>query len=171
MLLLSQRLTPEQLTKLAEMSKTVRYTDAKTFKRRMGESGRLSIYRYSKWLTWGLDNRTEFKSCFPPELIKGALIGWFLDFPVITGFLDRITTWVNDKVAGYIVTYNVSETPNIIYIDDEPVTVEPGQAICFSLKHVHEIKPSKERGTWASIMLQGPPLDWTDECTLFKCKK
>ena len=170
MIRLPIKLTPEQHKALSEMSREVRYTDAKSYRRRMGESGRLSVYRYSKWLVWGLDGRKKFKSLLPETYVKRTLIGWFLDFPTITGFLDRITTWVDKKGSGYIITYNISDTPNAILIDDEEVVVEPGEGIGFSLRHVHEIKSSKHRMTWASLMLQGPPLEWEDECQLFRCK-
>lgn len=151
------KLSEDHLVKLRDLAKTVPFKDAISYRRRVSTEGHVSVYRYSKWLTWGLAKRSEFKRLVSNELAQTALVGWFLQFPSAKGFLGQMTTWVDSKMAGYVTSFNISDAPAIIIIDGEQIVVAPGEGIGFSLRHVHSIPKAKTKVTWACMMHQGTP--------------
>lgn len=165
-----QILTEAQLKQLRELAGQVSFRDTDRQFDHSPECGR-NHYRYSKWLGWGLEKRKLFKSLFPKDVMSFASVGWFLDLPATTGVLGRMTHWVNKRNSGYFVSYNIGEDALTIHIDDRPVVVKSGEGICFSARHIHELKPADFRRLWACVMLPGAPLSWPEELALFRNKE
>jgi hypothetical protein len=157
-------LAPEALAALRLHQKQAPMVKATSHRRRMGENGinAPSIYNYSRWYTWTKAKRDEFKALLPEALIQDAMVGWHLVFPPVTGFLDRMTTWVGEVRTGTVVSYNLGGDCEI-FINDKPVTIKTGEAVAFNLRLVHEIKCSAAGQSWASIMTLHKPDKYGDK--------
>ena len=143
-------LNEEAVSQLQSLNAAVTMTGQN---RRVGANGvdHMSVYTYSKWHTWNRLQKTQFKQSFGPE-VDTAVIGWFLQFPPITGFLDLMTAWVDTKTAaGTIVAYALDNNQTII-LNNTPVTVNKGEGIKFSLRVPHEIRQSPAGQKWACLM-------------------
>lgn len=143
-------LNEETVSRLQSLNAEVAMTD---HNRRVGANGaaRMSVYTYSKWHTWNRLQKTQFKQSFGSE-VDTAVIGWFLHFPPITGFLDLMTAWVDTKTsAGTIIAYALDNNQTII-LNNTPVIVNKGEGIKFSLRVPHEIRQSSTGQHWACLM-------------------
>jgi len=120
---------------------------------RLGENGtdNMSVYNYSKWSTWNRSQKSQFKSYFPSESIEKSVIGWFLNLPPNTGFLDKMIAWRNQNHCGTVVAFALDDQQ--IYLNDQAITVESGEGIQFKLNVDHNIKPSGTDRNWACVMV------------------
>lgn len=151
------KLSKESLEGLQKLRDEVPLLKSESHRRRMGERGfrSLSQYNYSRWYTWDSGTRKLYKSLLPENQSEAALIGWYLVVPR-RGFLDRMTKWVGERMAGTIITYSLNGD-QVIRINDQDVIVNQGEGIGFHLSNVHEIKPPKREQLWACLMVLGEP--------------
>ena len=112
----------------------------------------LSKYEFSKWKTWNRNQRADFKSCFDAAYIDQAVIGWFLNFPANTGFLDTMDAWTSSTAAGTIIAYSLTDQ-NSIVIEQRTVTLNRGEGIEFPLQLRHAVSISQIDRNWACLML------------------
>lgn len=146
-----ENLEADKIATLKDLQNNVEFVSDRI---RLGANGvsKLSVYSFSKWKTWDRDTRNRFKECFNSEYVDNALIGWFLHLPANTGFLDQQNAWVNEKVAGTVVAYSLSDSNNI-WIAGNEARISTGEGIKFNLKSIHEIKMSGTDKNWACLML------------------
>jgi len=111
----------------------------------------LSEYRFSKWKDWTKSQRDQFKNCFDSQYVDRSVIGWYLNFPANTGFLDLMTTWKNSTNCGTIVAYSFENQE--IFLEGNGISVMAGEGIKFKLNVAHEIKKSSLDRNWACLML------------------
>lgn len=139
----------EKTNQLKDLFSSVEFTNKD---RRLGNSGldKMSIYNYSKWKSWNRHDVQKFKQAFEQNLVEKSLIGWFLEFPADTGFLDLMTTWVG-KDCGIISAFSLVDNQSI-WLDGEEVNLKQGEGIEFSLSIPHEVKQSAARQQWACLM-------------------
>ena len=106
--------SPEAVDRLTAISNEVNYKDAYSHRRRVGERGaaNLSVYRYSRWYDWTKAQREAYKADHLQDAINNAVVGWFLDIPAGTGFLDRMTAWVGKPMSGTVIAI-VCKTTNV----------------------------------------------------------
>jgi hypothetical protein len=154
-------LSAEQQAELIELSKEMKWIEAYSFRRRMGVNGAdaLSIYKNTRWFTWTAKQRNKYKALLPEHMVNQAVVGWYLDLPAGDGFLDRMTVWVDKPNSGTAIAYALRGDQTIL-INDKPVLVKQGQGIGFSLREIHEIKPSEEGQLWACVMVRGQPVEF-----------
>ena len=119
----------------------------------MGVNGinNLSMYEYSRFMTWTAEQRAEFSKWFPQQADSKAVVKHFVKYEANKGFLDRIETWVNDRSPSWLTCYNLEGEGNII-LNSTPTIVPVGYGITFSLNEPHEIKPSQIGTTWAFVV-------------------
>lgn len=146
-----ENLEADKIATLKDLQSSVNLVSDKI---RLGVNGasRLSVYSFSKWKAWDRTTRNRFKECFSDDYVNDALIGWFLHLPANTGFLDQQNAWVNEKVAGTVIAYSLSDSNNI-WIAGNEARISTGEGIKFSLKNIHEIKTSSTDKNWACLML------------------
>lgn len=162
-------LSQEQLTSLRALCSEVRLIPATGTRRRTGENPKaLSTYNYSRSFDWSAGQRERFMQCVPDEHRARFNVGHFLEIPVRTGFLDRMVAWKGTLNCGYMISFNIGQHPAVVYLEDEAVEVGVGDALCFSLAEVHEIKPTPQGQLWACVMLVGTPNTWVDELARLK---
>lgn len=149
-----EKLDPARFGVLRRLHASIPLQEARGHRVRMGVNGieRLSKYNYSRWMKWKADQRNEFKTVFPKEIIDNAVVGHFVHYPRGTGFLDRIETWKNDKSPCCIYGFVVHGEGKII-LNDEEVIVPEGEGICFSLRDAHEIPATLQGQVWAFVMI------------------
>ncbi len=152
------KLSDEALATLQRLRDQVQFTESESHRRRMGENGQqaLSRYRYSRYFFWPHAIRSAFKAQFPSKQAGQAVVGWYLELDPEVGFLDRMTYWVGKRQSGTSIAYAL-HADQVIYINDEPVTVPKGEGIGFNLSEIHEIKPSDDGQLWACVMVLGAP--------------
>ena len=148
---IKENLDLENLNKLKQLASIVEYSSTST---RLGVNNfdALSVYEFSKWNKWTRNQRLEFKSCLPQEEIESSVIGWFLNFPATTGFLDTMDYWKDTVSAGTITAYSLTPNNKII-IDNEEINVSEGKGIKFSLRNAHAVNTSQTESRWACLML------------------
>ena len=146
-------LSEEQKNNLLTLQSQVTMVPAVSHRRRMGEhiNKNLSVYNLSKYLKWTVAQRKTFKENFPANADSKAVIKWFVEYPATTGFLDRMTYWVNEPSPSWLTCYNIKGAGNII-LDGKSITVPVGQGIEFSVDTVHEITPTSTGTVWACVM-------------------
>jgi hypothetical protein len=146
-------LSEEQKNNLLTLQSQVTMVPATSHRRRMGENinENLSVYNLSKYLKWTVAQRKTFKENFPDNADSKAVVKWFVEYPANTGFLDRMTYWVNEASPSWLTCYNIKGAGNII-LDGKPITVPEGQGIEFSVDMIHEIKPTSAGTLWACVM-------------------
>jgi len=151
-------LDEQNVKALVELRSEFELPNVRSNSRRMGENSchNLSVYKNTRWFSWNRDQRQRFKDALPKKQWEKAVVGWFLDFPAKEGFLDRMTTWVNEVQSGTIIAYALRTNQSIL-INDEPVMVKKGEGIGFSLRNIHEIKRSQEGQLWACVMVLDSP--------------
>lgn len=139
---------------LIELSKTITFKNAVSNKRRIGENRfeNLSVYENSRWYGWSAQQRKAFKSLLPEDLVKRSVVGWFLKIPEESGFLDRMTFWVDKPFAGTVVAYALKDR-QVVHLNDQPTSVRLGEGLSFNLKVIHEIKRSRQGQLWACLMV------------------
>lgn len=144
------RITNDQIQILRTLKETVPMTDKHI---RLGQHGtdKISIYNYSKWSLWNRVQKNNFKSIFAQEDLDKSVVGWLLNLPSNTGFLDRMIAWEGQDNCGTVVAYALEDQE--IYINDAVVTVLSGEGIKFKLNQPHEIKTSSNERNWACIMV------------------
>lgn len=120
---------------------------------RLGSGGieNRSVYTYSRWYEWNRTQKSTYETALGSALIDKSIVGWFLDIPANTGFLDLMDNWVDEPMAGTVVAYSLANGQEII-INGSTVTVNRGEGIRFSLKMPHEIKTSASGQQWACLM-------------------
>jgi hypothetical protein len=127
--------------------------EMKDFPVRLGVHGasKPSYYFSSKWYDWKHDQREGFKSAFPEPYADYAVSGYFINFPAEIGRLDLQDYWVGSRMAGNMISYSL--TDNIIYINDEGISVKKGEGITFNLREYHEVKATSAHDQkWACLM-------------------
>jgi len=144
------KLDSSSISSLNTIKDAITFTDQNI---RLGENrtDNMSVYRYSKWTTWNRTQKSDFKDCFESSDIEKSVIGWFLNFPANTGFLDNMTYWNDKDDCGTVVSYAL-EAQSII-IDGTTVNLEAGQGIKFKLNQSHKIETSSSARNWACIMM------------------
>lgn len=148
-------LDDNEVEKLIELSEQVKFQKSEGHRRRVGVNGTnaLSNYNVAKWFDWTHAKREQFRTNFPIPIQDKILQGWFLDIPRGTGFLDLMGYWVDKPFSGSMVATALRD--QTIFIDKKEIAVTKGQQIGFSLRSLHEIKPSKDGQLWACIMFFG----------------
>jgi hypothetical protein len=146
-------LTEEQKNNLLTLQSQVTMVPATSHRRRMGEhiNEKLSVYNLSKYLKWTVTQRKTFKENFPANADSKAVVKWFVEYPASTGFLDRMTYWINEPSPSWLTCYNIKGAGNIV-LDGQIITVPVGQGIEFSVDMVHEITPTSTGTVWACVM-------------------
>jgi len=144
------KLDSSSISSLNTIKDAITFTDQNI---RLGENrtDNMSVYRYSKWTTWNRTQKSDFKDCFESSDIEKSVIGWFLNFPANTGFLDNMTYWNDKDGCGTVISYAL-EAQSII-IDGTTVNLEAGQGIKFKLNQSHKIETSSSARNWACIMM------------------
>jgi len=144
------KLDSSTISSLNTLKDSVTFLDKKI---RLGENrtNNMSVYKYSKWTTWNRTQKSDFKDCFESSDIEKSVIGWFLNFPANTGFLDNMTYWNDKDGCGTVISYAL-EAQSII-IDGTTVNLEAGQGIKFKLNQSHKIETSSSARNWACIMM------------------
>lgn len=152
------KLPDQDLEVLQKLVTEVSFVEAVSHRRRMGENKMhaLSIYNYSRWYAWNRFQRRAYRAAHNANAEPDILVGWLLDIPPEQGFLDRQTYWVDKKMAHTVVSYAV-KSDQTIHINDVPIVVPQGAGIGFSLRTIHEIKPSTEGQLWACVMVPHQP--------------
>lgn len=112
----------------------------------------LSVYKNTRWFWWSRKQRQLFKDNYLSAFTNKALVGYFIEFPAKRGFLDRMEAWVDSDSAGVITAYALNDNQHI-WLDGTKVVLSKGEGIAFSLRRVHEVKPSKTRAVWANLMV------------------
>jgi hypothetical protein len=145
-----------QVDALLSVKGAVPFKDSYGNRCRMGANGSkaCSIYNYSKWFNWTSAQRRAFKDAFPEKVVAKAVIGHFLEIPAGTGFLDLMNYWVDKFMAGKIITVSLQDNQTFL-INGNPLVLNRGDTIGFSLRELHEIKPSEAGQLWACIMVRG----------------
>lgn len=158
---ITSALTAEQLKNLQDLQSQIKMVPATSHRRRMGENkyNNLSVYNYSRFLKWTAAQRKIFKENFPTNADNKAVVKWFVEYPANTGFLDRMTYWVNEKSPSWFTCYNIKGSGNIT-IGDELVVVPVGQGITFPVNEIHEIAPTSTGTTWACVMTCDNVWEW-----------
>jgi hypothetical protein len=148
---LRETLSSEYLTALDNLKSAVTFKSNST---RLGANNfnNLSVYEFSKWKDWTREQRSNFKSCFNSSDIDKSVIGWFLNFPANTGFLDTMNTWNGAKASGTILAHSLTAN-NKIVINGAEVTLNRGEGIEFSLTNEHSVSISAAERNWACLML------------------
>lgn len=138
---------------LAAIASVVEFKDSSSHRRRIGVNkfNRLSVYKYSRYLTWDASTREKFFATFPSEVISKSVVCWFLQIPKETGFLDRLETWKNEKSPSWITAYVVSGTGTLI-LNDNMVKMNEGCGVTFPLSLPHEIPLTPDGAIWACSM-------------------
>ena len=146
-------LSEEQKNNLLTLQSQVTMVPAVSHRRRMGEhiNEKLSVYNLSKYLKWTVTQRKTFKENFPANADSKAVVKWFVEYPASTGFLDRMTYWINEPSPSWLTCYNIKGAGNIV-LDGQIITVPVGQGIEFSVDMVHEITPTSTGTVWACVM-------------------
>lgn len=154
------KLTDAQVKALIALKGELPMVQSLSLRRRMGENGvnNLSEYMNSRWFTWSRKQRQVFRDNFPERQWEKCVVAWFLEVPPNTGFLDRMTYWLNTPMAGTAIAYALKDQE--ILIEDNVVTVPKGTGIGFSLRKIHEIKKSANGQLWACTMVMGDPEDF-----------
>ena len=144
------KLTNEQINTLRTLQQNVPMTDKHI---RLGINGQdnISVYNYSKWSTWNRIQKAQFKSIFLQDHIDKSVVGWFLNLPANTGFLDKMIAWQGQNNCGTVISYALEN--QTIYINDAPVAIEAGEGIKFKLNVTHEIKTDTQERNWACVMI------------------
>ena len=144
-------LTSSALTDLKSLASTVTF-DSKN--RRVGANGidNMSVYLKSRWYDWTSDQTTTFKDALGSTHVEKSVVGWFLQLPANTGFLDTMDYWNDNGIAGKVVAYSLTNSNNIT-VDGTTYTVNEGEGIKFSLNLIHEIATSPNKREWACLML------------------
>lgn len=152
------KLSEENITELKALKGELNFVESKAQRRRMGENGlnRASWYLTSRSFTWLQEQRARFAKLVPEKQVKNSLVSWFVEYPAKTGFLDRMTYWVDKTMAGTVIVYALDGDYEIL-IENKRVVVPRGEGIGFSLRLVHEIKESKAGQLWACMMVLGDP--------------
>jgi hypothetical protein len=147
------RLDPAVHANLLELHSNVRMVDAIGPRRRIGVNGinNLSVYRYSRYLTWTSSQRKFFSENFPINADSKAFIKWFVEFSANEGFLDRLETWVNDKSPSWYTCYNIKGSGNIT-LNNVDLQIPEGQGISYPLNIPHEMKKSSIGALWACVV-------------------
>lgn len=151
------KLSDESLAALDQLCTELEWKHSTSHRRRMGENGinALSEYDNTRWFTWTHEQRLRFRAAMPENQQKKALVGYYIQFAPVTGFLDRMTTWVDKPASsGTIIAYALQDN-QVIYLNDEPVVVNRGEGIGFNLGTVHEVKASEQGQLWANMMVLG----------------
>lgn len=117
----------------------------------LNRTDNLSEYTLSKWKDWTKSQRDQFKNCFDRQYVDKSVIGWFLNFPSNTGFLDLMNTWENSENCGTVVAYSFENQE--IFLDGTCINLTAGEGIKFKLSITHEIKKSSLDRNWACLML------------------
>jgi hypothetical protein len=154
-------LSAEQLNNLLELQSQVKMIPATSHRRRMGANkyNNLSIYNYSRYMTWTAAQRKIFKENFPDNADSKAVVKWFVEYPANTGFLDRMTYWVGEPSPSWFTCYNIKGSGNIT-INDELIVVPVGQGITFAVSEIHDIAATAAGATWACVMTCDNVWDW-----------
>lgn len=143
------KLSEDKIAFLENLSDRVDYRSNNI---RVGASGpsKMSVYSYSKWYDWNRNQRRDYKACFIPEVSEPAMMGWFLKFPQSTGFLDRMTYWVGNRLAANVTVFALKDQE--IILDNNIIRVPKGEGLKFNLAIPHEIKLSQTEMRWACLM-------------------
>jgi hypothetical protein len=146
-------LTPTQITNLLDLQSNVKMVPAVGTRRRIGVHGinNLSVYNYSRYLTWTSAQRKLFSDNYPTNADSKAFIKWFVEFPANTGFLDRLETWKEDKSPSWYTCYNIRGAGSIT-LDGVEITVPVGQGISYPLSIPHEMKVTTTGALWACVV-------------------
>lgn len=147
-------LSKENVEALTQLYAELDPPEAVSHHRRNGVNiqNNLSVYKNTKWFWWSRKQRQLFKDNYLPAFTSKALVGYFIEFPAKRGFLDRMEAWVDASSAGVIIAYALHDNQHI-WLDDKKVVLSKGEGIAFSLRRVHEVKPSKTRAVWANLMV------------------
>ncbi|MNF35470.1 hypothetical protein D3C81_331420 [compost metagenome] len=122
----------------------------------------LSVYKDTRWFKWSAEQRKRFKDAFnnSPHVAR-ALVGYFLEFPKNSGFLDLMDTWADQgERSAIIVAYAMYDGQHIL-INGQKVILNAGEGIAFHVSQLHEVKKSKLDALWANTMVQGKLSDFT----------
>lgn len=143
-------LDSSKVDSLLTLKSAVTFTDKNI---RLGEGGadNRSVLTYSRWYEWNRTQKATFESALGSTLIEKSIVGWFLNIPANTGFLDEMRNWVNEPMAGTVVAYSLTDGQNIV-LNGTTVTVNRGEGIRFSLKVPHKIDTSASGQQWACLM-------------------
>lgn len=152
------KLPDESLATLEKLVAELKWVNAVSHRRRMGENAynNLSEYTNTRSFSWTHDQRERFRSAIPVKQHSKALVSYFIEFAPKTGFLDRMTTWTdNPASSGTIIAYALKDA--VILLNDTEVDVKRGEGIGFNLSVIHEIKASENGQLWANMMVMGDP--------------
>lgn len=150
-----EKLTPEEVDELVELSKTVKFSKAEGYLRRRGVNAPLvnSEYNFSRWFDWKAKQREQYKQYFPTTVREKIIQGWFLELPAHTGFLDLMDYWVGKYHSGRVIATALKDQS--IWLDRKEIRLNKGEQIGFNLAELHEIKPCEDGGLWACVMFLG----------------
>lgn len=148
-------LTESEVAVLTELTDHVKFTPAEGMYRRRGANAPAvnSIYNTSRWFDWHSTHRAIFKQFFPTTVRDKIIQGWFLEIPEHKGFLDLMDYWVDKYLSGRVIATALKDQS--IYLDGKEIRLRKGEQIGFSLRTLHEIKPSRTGGLWACVMIMG----------------
>lgn len=154
-----KKLSPSKAHALYQLFDTFTLKQASSHRLRMGENrmDNLSVYFTTRWFKWRYQVRDLFKEQLPEAMVNQAMVGWYLHLPPETGFLDRMTTWVDKQAGSGTVMAYALQDGQVIILNEQEHVVNRGEGIGFHLSEVHEIKPSTEGQLWACIMVRGNP--------------
>jgi hypothetical protein len=147
------KLNDPTINKLRDLKNSVPLAN-KEIRLGINRTDNLSIYKTSKWKDWSKSQRDEFKRCFNSVYVEKSVIGWFLDFPSDSGFLDLMNAWKDSSNCGTVIAYALDDQE--IYINKLPIQIKAGEGIKFKLSVDHEIKKSSSDRSWACLMLMVP---------------
>lgn len=146
-------LAKTKLEGLISLRESVNMVSACTHRRRIGVNkfNKLSVYDYSRYMSWTHTQRQLFSKFFPKKADDVAVVKWFVEFPPYTGFLDRLESWTTDPSPSWVTSYCIRGNGHVI-INDEHVYAEQGQGLCFPLSAPHEVPPTEHGSTWAFVL-------------------
>lgn len=147
------RLSDSNVLNLRNLQACVTMKDATSHRRRIGENkfNNLSIYSYSRYLTWKSSQRELFFANFPQCIVPNAKVFWYLKFPQLSGFLDTMTSWVGVRSPAYINSYCIDGLGKII-VNETEYTIPIGMGISFPVSDVHEVPKTELGSVWACAL-------------------
>lgn len=146
-------LQTENITKLIELSQQGTFTPSLSYRRRMGENGmnNPSMYHVWKWDKMNREQRSVIKDIIGEDIISKTVIGYFLKLEK-DGLIDRISTWKDYKLGVKMFSIALKDNQRI-WIDDQKITLNAGDAIEFQIQSTHCIPKTDKEDLWLCLMV------------------